>query len=129
MNPRHLRWLPMLVAAIVPLLLTTASTPKVARAAGSCSSAQFCLWHDSNQGGSFRGLNASGSYTNLTDFNDQASSLANGTATTICVFVDNNGRGPELAVGSGHHFRDLSKDIATDGGTWNDRISSVGPCR
>jgi hypothetical protein len=123
---RH--WPALIVAAFIPLLLASPIAARPAEASG-CPSSTFCLWQNSNQGGAWRSIAA-----NVTDFefngsfNNQASSLANGTATGMCAWTGAHRTGLRLFVGSGHHFRDLSQDIAPDGVSWNDRISSAGRC-
>ncbi len=125
----RLRLLAMAVAAVCPLLVVGLANATTAEA-GSCPSNTFCLWHDSNGNGSMQPVTTLNT-VNMTDvgFNDVASSLHNNLNTTICVFIDIDRGGPELAVGPGHHFSNLSFDIASDGKSWNDRISSTGACK
>ncbi|MFD9859306.1 peptidase inhibitor family I36 protein [Streptomyces alboflavus] len=69
-----------------------------------------------------------GSHNIKANLDNKASSVDNETSTTMCAYQLKNQKGLKLRIGSGHYFKDLSKDIADDDRSWDNRISSVGKC-
>lgn len=115
----------LLMAGTATVLLPA---PQAQAATVPCSTVDaIVLYTDSGFSGRLQCLDAGGGNLNST-LNDKASSIVSWLPTTICVYDGPNRTGYSMAVGPGHYFRNLSKDGAPDGRSWNDRISSVGPC-
>lgn len=117
-----------MAAVAVPLAGSAAATP----AERAPRAAKFCLYE--NRDFNFWSSGSSSCYNagthNLTQpLDNDASSMENNTATTLCAFTGKDRGGHQIAVGSQHYFKNLSYDTAPDGGSWNDRISSIGKCR
>jgi hypothetical protein len=103
----------------------TASADTQGRA--DAKAGKICVYQHKNFGGN-KECYLAGKH-NLGDLDNRVSSLKNKTGTTLCVFQLKNQKGYQFAVGGDNYFRNLSKDTAPDGRSWNDRISSIGPCR
>lgn len=107
-------------------LTTSASTQS-----SFISDTGFCLFqydHENTFGGDSQCFNDSGKHDIKPSLDNRVSSIRNDLHTTMCAYQDKGQKGYKLPVGAGSHFADLARDTAPDGRSWNDRISSVGPC-
>jgi hypothetical protein len=111
----------MLVMLAIPLALAGPASAQPA------PEGQFCVWQHSSFGGESECF-PPGNH-NLSSLDNRVSSLQNNTGTTLCAFQLPGQGGFQLPVGGNNYFRNLALDTAPDGGSWNDRISSIGYCR
>jgi phospholipase/lecithinase/hemolysin len=94
-----------------------------------CSDRWVCFWQHANfQGWSLSYYYCSPVFLN-SPFKNNISSIHNAqnNATTNFADVEAN---PDVwgSLGSNRYLRDLSKDPAPDGRSWNDRIDLIDPC-
>jgi hypothetical protein len=69
-----------------------------------------------------------GTKTNMpSNMNDQVSSIENNTDQTVCFYQHADQQGASIQLVPGSYILDLTA-YSLGGGTWNDQISSIGPC-
>jgi hypothetical protein len=115
-------------------MLTMLMVPLALMGSAFAQQDKFCLWQHKAWAPSTEGSGESqcfdpGNHNIKSELNNRVSALRNRTRTTLCAFDGAGQQGPQLPVGSGSHFADLSKDTAPDGRSWDNRISSIGYCK
>ncbi|GHC69723.1 peptidase inhibitor family I36 protein [Streptomyces flavofungini] len=132
----RIRTLMVSAAAVGAALTVAVAVPSAAQGAGGSArdagarADKFCVYQHTtfNYWGGIKECFYAGSYNIKSSLDNRASSVKNNTATTMCAYQLKDQGGLKLRVGAGHYFKDLSKDLADDDRSWDNRISSVGKC-
>jgi hypothetical protein len=100
-------------------------TASSANAASCNSRSALCLYEHAGYTG--RVIAFTGRATNLAeqDFDKKATSAANRTSQTWCLYSETNLRGASLRLRGGE-FGEAPRNLGDSG--WNDRARSVAPC-
>lgn len=131
MSRRYLLQAASVLAAVILaawVMLAGAGGRASASTAGAAADlCYFQVYEHSNFRGDWTCFGSAGG--NLGSLNNKISSIYNFFNFTMCAYEFWDRGGYSLPVGGRGYFRNLAKDAAPDGGNWNDRISSAGPCR
>jgi Peptidase inhibitor family I36 len=98
------------------------------------NSGQVCIYEHEHWGGASRCWSEAALSARVelggTGWNDKASSISNQTGKTICFYVGSRGNDGYEALGAGHWLEYLTRNPAPNGGSWNDKITSLSltPC-